>query len=86
MNLGSANFTRRNLDDLNLEAGVELRMPAHAAPARAAADYFARQWAGAAAADAAAAAAAAGTADSAQASAAEYWRYRLAEATGLSSF
>ena len=25
--LGSANYTRRNLDDLNLEAEVELRMP-----------------------------------------------------------
>ena len=83
MNLGSANFTRRHLDDLNLEAGVELRMPARAAPARAAADYFARLWGGA---EAAADKAAAGTADFAQASAAEYWRYRWAEATGLSSF
>ena len=35
LNLGSANFTRRNLDDLNLEAAVELRMPARAATARA---------------------------------------------------
>jgi len=74
LNLGSANFTRRNLDDLNLEAGVELRMPARAAPSRAAAAYFARLWAGAEA------------ADFAQASPAEYWRYRWAEATGLSSF
>jgi hypothetical protein len=82
MNLSSANFTRRNLDDLNLEAGVELRMPARAAPARAGADYFAGLWAGAGAAGAAAA----GRADSAPASAAEYWRYRFAEATGLSSF
>ena len=75
LNLGSANFTRRNLDDLNLEAAMELRMPARAATARAAADYFARTWAGAAV-----------TADRADASAADYWRYRFAEATGLSSF
>ncbi len=82
VNLSSANFTRRDLNDLNLEAGVELRMPARAVPARAAADYFARLWAGADAAGTAAA----GATDVAQVSAAEYWRYRLAEATGLSSF
>jgi hypothetical protein len=75
MNLGSANFTRRNLGDLNLEAGVELRMPAEAPPARAAIDYFAKAWSGAAA-----------QADFANQSPAAYWRYRFAEATGLSSF
>jgi hypothetical protein len=75
LNLGSANFTRRNLNDLNLEAAVELRMPARAATARAVADYFARTWAPAAVA-----------AERADASAADYWRYRFAEATGLSSF
>jgi hypothetical protein len=75
LNLGSANFTRRNLNDLNLEAAVELRMPARAATARAVADYFAKTWAAAAVA-----------ADRADASAADYWRYRFAEATGLSSF
>jgi hypothetical protein len=75
MNLGSANFTRRNLDDLNLEAGVELRMPARAAPARAVTDYFAQVWSGASA-----------DGDTADESAAAYWRYRFAEATGLSSF
>jgi phosphatidylserine/phosphatidylglycerophosphate/cardiolipin synthase-like enzyme len=75
LNLGSANFTRRSLDDLNLEAAVELRMPARAATARAVADYFAKIWAGAAVA-----------ADRTDASAADYWRYRFAEATGLSSF
>jgi len=75
MNLGSANFTRRNLGDLNLESSVELRMPAQAAPARAATGYFARAWSGAAA----------GT-DFGVPSSTAYWRYRLAEATGLSSF
>jgi hypothetical protein len=75
MNWGSANFTRRNLGDLNLEAGVELRMPARSAPARAVSDYFAKAWVRAAA-----------DTDAADESAADYWRYRLAEASGLSSF
>jgi len=75
MNLGSANFTRRNLGDLNLESSVELRMPARAAPARAVTDYFARVWSSAAA-----------DADLADESAIAYWRYRFAEATGLSAF
>jgi hypothetical protein len=75
MNLGAANFTRRNLDDLNLAASVELRMPARAAPARAVTAYFAEAWSGASA-----------DADFGEDSAAAYWRYRFAEATGLSSF
>ncbi|HXA35665.1 MAG TPA: phospholipase D-like domain-containing protein [Steroidobacteraceae bacterium] len=75
VNLGTANFTRRDLGDLNLAASVELRMPARAAPARAIADYFAGIWSGASA--------DAGFVDE---SAAAYWRYRFAEATGLSSF
>jgi phospholipase D-like protein len=75
INLGSANFTRRNLGDLNLESGVELRMPARAAPARALNDYFAKLWSGADRQTAAA-----------EVSAADYWQYRFAEATGLSSF
>lgn len=75
LNLGSANFTRRNLGDLNLESSVELRMPAQAAPARAASEYFASAWRGAAV----------GT-DFADQSSTGYWRYRFAEATGLSSF
>jgi len=75
MNLGSANFTRRNLGDLNLESDVELRMPAQAAPARAAMEYFAKAWS-----------AADGAVDLAEESPMAYWRYRFAEATGLSSF
>jgi hypothetical protein len=75
MNLASGNFTRRSLGDLNLAAGVELRMPARAAPARAATDYFADIWSRA-------------SVDSnfADESPLDYWRYRLAESTGLSSF
>jgi hypothetical protein len=73
MNWGSANFSRRNLADLDLEAAVELRMPARSAPARAATDYFARAWSNA-------------TVDTAEESISAYWHYRLSEATGLSSF
>jgi len=75
VNWGSANFTRRNLGDLNLEADVEIRMPARSAPARALNGHFAEAWS---------------NADDdpafARDSAAAYWRYRLTEAAGLSSF
>ncbi|MHB8476903.1 MAG: phospholipase D-like domain-containing protein [Steroidobacteraceae bacterium] len=76
MNLGTANYTRRNLGDLNLAASVELRMPARAAAARAATEYFSEAWS----------VAAADPKFAAAASAADYWRYRFAEASGLSSF
>ena len=75
MNVGSANFTRRDLGDLNLAASVELRMPGRAAPARAVIEYFAAIWENASV-----------DADFADESRAAYWRYRIAEATGLSSF
>lgn len=75
IDLGSANFTRRGLGDLDLEADIELHMPARAAPARAALDLFARAWSSAAA-----------YADRADESRATYWRYRLADATGLTLF
>jgi hypothetical protein len=81
MNWGSANFTRRSLADLNLEAAVELRMPARSAPARAATDYFAKAWS-----NAAATATGADSSDRADESSTAYWHYRFAEATGLSSF
>jgi hypothetical protein len=75
LDLGSADFTRRSLDDLNLEAGVELHMPARAAAARAATDFFDRAWSSAAV-----------YADHADESRENYWRYRLNEATGLGTF
>jgi hypothetical protein len=75
MNLGTANYTRRNLGDLNLAASVELRMPARAAAARAVTEYFSEAWSVAAA-----------DPRFAAASAADYWHYRFAEASGLSSF
>ena len=72
LHLGSADLTRRDLDDLNLEAGIELHMPARAAPARAVSDTFAREWSSAAP-----------YADHADESKETYWRYRLAEAVGF---
>jgi hypothetical protein len=75
VNWGSANFTRRNLGDLNLEAGVELRMPLRAVPARALVEHFAKIWS-----------AAVIDPNADDEPAAIYWRYRIAEATGLSSF
>jgi hypothetical protein len=75
LSLGSANFTRRHLGDLDLAAAVELRMPQRAAAARNAALHFARIWSGSAV-----------LPDMADASQTHYWRYRLAEATGLSGF
>ncbi len=79
--LGSANFTRRNLDDLNLETSVLLRgEPSHAA-LESARQYFERRW---------------GNEDGRLASlpyaelgdrpAWKYWQYRIMEATGLSTF
>ena len=81
MNWGSANFTRRNLADFNLEAAVELRMPARSAPARAATDYFAKAWSNATPIDTDA-----GPPERTDESSGAYWRYRFVEATGLSSF
>ncbi|MEA3109829.1 MAG: hypothetical protein QOI88_4434 [Gammaproteobacteria bacterium] len=71
----SANFTRRGLDDLDLAAGIELHMPARAGPARVARELFAKHWSSAAA-----------YAAHADESTKTYWRYRVAEATGLSVF
>jgi hypothetical protein len=75
IDLGSANFTRRGLGDLDLTAGIELHMPVRSAPARAAIDLFAKEWSSAAA-----------YADRADESRATYWRYRFADATGLTLF
>jgi hypothetical protein len=75
MNLGTANYTRRNLGDLNLAASIELRMPVRAAAASAVIEYFSEAWS-----------VAATDPKFAAASAADYWHYRFAEASGLSSF
>ncbi|MCH4563537.1 phospholipase D-like domain-containing protein [Halomonas sp. EGI 63088] len=44
MILGSANFTRRNLDDLNLETSVRLVGPVETPALREAGDFFERRW------------------------------------------
>jgi len=72
---GSANFTRRNVGDLDLEADIELHMPARAGPARAAGELFAKEWLSAGP-------YAVHEDDSAE----SYWRYRLAEFTGSAMF
>jgi len=72
---GSANFTRRNLADFNLESAMELRAPALAALPRTFSEHFAKRWA-----------AAAEYHRYADESGPTYWSYRFAEATGLSSF
>lgn len=80
VSLGSANLTRRNLDDLNLETNVELRLPPGSAISRALGDYFSRIWNNRD-----------GT-HTAPYSAFEdnsrwrYWKYRVMETTGLSTF
>ena len=78
---GSANFTRRNLDDLNLETSVRVTAPADSEIIVHATSYFERRW----------------TEPGVRnysvpysAYAAEgwfrYWRYRFMEFTGLSTF
>jgi hypothetical protein len=73
--VGAADYTRPSLDDCNLDAAVELRLPARAAAARALALNFANQWSGSALAP--------GHADD---SPIAYWRYRLLQAAGLAAF
>lgn len=79
--VGSANYTRRNLDDYNLETSARVLAPADAALMRRASAYFEQSWA---------------NTDGrrislpypayADDSRWRYWRYRFTEATGLSSF
>jgi phosphatidylserine/phosphatidylglycerophosphate/cardiolipin synthase-like enzyme len=81
MILGSANFTRRNLDDLNLETNMRLAGPADTPALIDAAAFFDRRWHSTpqritsepfAAHD--------------DARAWQRWRYRVMEASGLSTF
>ncbi len=78
---GSANFTRRNLDNLNLETNVRLAGPVTYPALSAAAAYFERRWTNEG-----------GRihsrpyAEFAEDSRLRYWRYRLMEFSGLSTF
>ncbi|NBB93491.1 MAG: phospholipase [Gammaproteobacteria bacterium] len=78
---GSANFTRRNLDNYNLETNVQLRVDGDAAAMQAIDEFFEERWSN--------------TPDRihslpyenyADESRIRYWQYRLMEATGLSTF
>ena len=79
--LGSANFTRRNLDNFNMETDVEWQAPPDHPALREAMAFFDTRW---------------GNrngeqhslpfAEYADDSRWRYWRYRLMEATGLSTF
>jgi phosphatidylserine/phosphatidylglycerophosphate/cardiolipin synthase-like enzyme len=78
---GSANFTRRNLDDLNLETSVRLTGPSELPAHAAASAYFERRWSNTP-----------GRTYSlpytafAEDDTLRYWRYRLMEFSGLSTF
>ena len=80
--LGSANFTRRNLGDYNLEADVALDAPANSELAGSVSAWFERLWSNRPGASEY-------TADAgvwAEPSQGRYWMYRFMEATGLSTF
>jgi hypothetical protein len=80
--LGSANFTRRNLGDYNLEADVALDAPANSELAGSVSAWFERLWSNRPGASEY-------TADAgvwAEPSQGRYWIYRFMEATGLSTF
>nr|WP_281381110.1 phospholipase D-like domain-containing protein [Desulfurispira natronophila] len=80
MVLGSANFTRSNLDNFNLETSVRLMAPSHQTVIKEATAFFQRQWHNQ------------GGQFSLPYEANEdtslrrYWLYRFTEASGLSTF
>jgi len=81
--VGSANLTRRSLEDYDLDANGALDLPSDSALAEQASEYFETLW------NNRAALGIEYTADVgvyADASQLDYWRYRLMEATGLSLF
>lgn len=78
---GSANFTRRNLDNFNLETNVELRMAPDAEAMHAIMSFFEERWSNVA--DRVHSLPYARYADHSRL---RYWQYRVMEATGLSTF
>lgn len=80
--VGSANFTRRNLGDFNLEADVAVDAPANSELAANVSSWFERIWSNRPGASEY-------TADAgvwAEPSQGRYWLYRFMEASGLSTF
>jgi PLD-like domain len=75
--VGGADFTRPSLGDFNLEAAVELRLPAIAGAARVLDEWFAAAWT---------AGAPDGRGRLAEGSRTAYWRYRLVQAAALAPY
>ncbi len=80
---GSANFTRRNVGNFNLEANLAVEVPQEAPLATEFRDYFDRMWENREGPNLEYTSDFATWADPKQSS---YWLYRLMEASGLSSF
>ncbi|HEU5135504.1 MAG TPA: phospholipase D-like domain-containing protein [Steroidobacteraceae bacterium] len=81
--LGSANLTRRNLEDFNLEANVAVSVPLNAQIAAQISAWFDSLWTNRGPPELEYTAEFGTYADPSQSS---YWLYRLMEATGLSTF
>ncbi|AOY88413.1 phospholipase [Marinobacter salinus] len=81
--LGSANFTRRNLDDLNLETNVWISVAEASPVAQKAARFFDLQWQLGPDNDPVMSLPYEAWADESRL---RYWRYRIMEASGLSTF
>ena len=81
--LGSANLTRRNLEDFNLEANVAASVPLNAEIAASITAWFDSLWTNRGPPELEYTAEFGAYADPSQGS---YWLYRLMEATGLSTF
>ncbi len=79
--VGSANYTRRNLDDYNLESSARVLAQADASVMQQAGRYFEQSWG-----NTGSRRISVPYADYADDSRLRYWRYRFTEASGLSSF
>ena len=80
---GSANFTRRNLADYNLEANLVIELPRTTAVAQQTLDYFETLWSNRASMGIEYTADFGYYADPSQL---HYWLYRVMEGTGVSTF
>jgi HKD family nuclease len=83
LTVGSANFTRRNLADYNLEANVAIEMPRSARIAQQTTEYFETLWSNRASLGIEYTADFGYYADPSQL---HYWLYRVMEGTGVSTF
>ena len=83
LTLGSANLTRRSLDDYNLEANLAIEVLRDAPLAQQALGYFDTLWSNRAALGIEYTADFAAFADSKQT---DYWLYRLLEGAGFTAF